>query len=327
MTCSSDGAGFDTGRCALWFFSTSLAPRNLLKSTSTSARSAGASTSSFTGTGTSHIPPSAPICRRAGPPMSRLRIRALQPFRMRNRYIRGSTSRNGQTLPPPRPGVPRPRPPPRRAPAPAVFPPPLRAPPPREAVGTFPPRPPPPPLPSPPPPPRPAPPPPPRPPPPPPPAPVPPSPSVPSAVSPPSPPPEARGDPRAHGNATQSGARLLCLSPPPFLPPPGGGGASPPPAPTIPSPTIAPSSEPFLRRPDRPQCSGPRSSHVPEDPTGRLATPSPGCCASPASGAARMLALTMVMNARRSITGVAFARAPRELDPPSPFRPKRLSQE
>ena len=31
--------------------------------------------------------------------MSRFRIRALQPFRIRNRYIRGSTSRNGHTLP------------------------------------------------------------------------------------------------------------------------------------------------------------------------------------------------------------------------------------
>ena len=31
--------------------------------------------------------------------MSRLRIRALQPFRIRNRYIRGSTFRNGHTLP------------------------------------------------------------------------------------------------------------------------------------------------------------------------------------------------------------------------------------
>ena len=31
--------------------------------------------------------------------MSRLRIRALHPFKIRKRYIRGSTSRNGQTLP------------------------------------------------------------------------------------------------------------------------------------------------------------------------------------------------------------------------------------
>ena len=83
----------------LWFFIISVLPANLVKSTSTSARSAGASTICFTGTGTSNMPPSAPICQRLGPPMSRLRIRALQPFRIRNRYIRGSTSRNGQTLP------------------------------------------------------------------------------------------------------------------------------------------------------------------------------------------------------------------------------------
>jgi hypothetical protein len=70
-----------------------------LKSTSTSARSAGASTSCVTGTGRSHMPPSAPICHIRAPPMSRLRMRASQPFRIRSRYMRGSTSRNGQTLP------------------------------------------------------------------------------------------------------------------------------------------------------------------------------------------------------------------------------------
>ena len=71
----------------------------MLKSTITSARSAGASTSCVTGTGASHKPPSAPICDILTPGISRFRIRALQPFRMRNRYKRGSTSRNGQTFP------------------------------------------------------------------------------------------------------------------------------------------------------------------------------------------------------------------------------------
>ena len=99
ITCSSKGAGFDTGFCGLWFFITSVAPANLLKSTRMSARSAGASTICFTATGASNRPPSAPICHTAGPPRSRPRIRALQPLRIRKRYMRGSTSRNGQTLP------------------------------------------------------------------------------------------------------------------------------------------------------------------------------------------------------------------------------------
>ena len=54
MTCSSDGAGVDTGFGGLWFFITRVWPANLVKSTSTSARSAGASTNCFTGTG--HVP-------------------------------------------------------------------------------------------------------------------------------------------------------------------------------------------------------------------------------------------------------------------------------
>jgi hypothetical protein len=99
MTDGSEGAGVDTGAGGLWFFMTKVSPANLVKSTSTSARSAGASTRCFTGTGLSNRPPSAPICHKFGPPMSRLMIRALHPFRMRNRYIRGSTSRTGQTLP------------------------------------------------------------------------------------------------------------------------------------------------------------------------------------------------------------------------------------
>jgi hypothetical protein len=48
MTCGSCGAGFETGLCGLWFFITSVSPANFVKSTITSARSAGASTRFFT---------------------------------------------------------------------------------------------------------------------------------------------------------------------------------------------------------------------------------------------------------------------------------------
>jgi hypothetical protein len=51
ITCSSEGAGVETGLRGLWFFITNRAPANVLKSTSRSARSAGASTNSFIGTG------------------------------------------------------------------------------------------------------------------------------------------------------------------------------------------------------------------------------------------------------------------------------------
>ena len=39
------------------------------------------------------MPPSAPICQKSEPLRSRFRIRALQPFKIRKRYMRGSTSR------------------------------------------------------------------------------------------------------------------------------------------------------------------------------------------------------------------------------------------
>jgi hypothetical protein len=64
----------------------SIAPATRLKSTSTSARSAGASTNRVTGTGLSHNPPSAPICHILVPGTLRFSMRALQPFRTRKRY-------------------------------------------------------------------------------------------------------------------------------------------------------------------------------------------------------------------------------------------------
>jgi len=99
ITWLSDGAGVTTGFGGELFFMTSVWPGERRKSTSTSARSAGASTSRVTGTGRSHKPPSAPICHIRTPPRPRLRIRALQPLRIRKRYSRGSTFRNGHTLP------------------------------------------------------------------------------------------------------------------------------------------------------------------------------------------------------------------------------------
>ncbi len=74
-------------------------PASPRKSTIRSARSADVRTIWSSATGRSHMPPSAPICQMPAPAIPRLMIRALQPFRMRSRYSRGSTSRYGQTLP------------------------------------------------------------------------------------------------------------------------------------------------------------------------------------------------------------------------------------
>ena len=99
MTVGSGGAGVDTGAAGVVLRTMSERPSKPRKSTITSARSAGVSTSRFIRTGRSHRPPSAPICHIGAPPRSRLMMRALQPLSTRNRYSRGSTSRYGQTLP------------------------------------------------------------------------------------------------------------------------------------------------------------------------------------------------------------------------------------
>ena len=71
------------------------------KSTITSARSAGPISNFSTRTGARRNPPSLPICHTSTIGSLKLRItnRELQPLRIRNRYRRGSTSRNGQVLP------------------------------------------------------------------------------------------------------------------------------------------------------------------------------------------------------------------------------------
>ena len=58
----------------------------LVKSTITSARSAGPSSSSGTSTGAGRKPPSLPICQNGSPlAIRRIRKRELQPFRKRKR--------------------------------------------------------------------------------------------------------------------------------------------------------------------------------------------------------------------------------------------------
>ena len=72
----------------------------LVKSTITSARSAGLIRSWLSWTGAGRKPPSVPICQKG---MSllifRIRNRPLQPLRKRKRYRRCSTSRKGQLRP------------------------------------------------------------------------------------------------------------------------------------------------------------------------------------------------------------------------------------
>ena len=72
-----------------------------VKSTMTSARSAGPISSCVSLAGRGRKPPSAPICQNGSPSRSscRISVRALQAFRKRNRYRRCSTFRYGQVLP------------------------------------------------------------------------------------------------------------------------------------------------------------------------------------------------------------------------------------
>ena len=99
ITAGSGGAGVETGSAGTLLTRFSALPARPVKSTMTSARSAGPSTSCPIRTGRSHICPSAAICHTGARPKSRLMIRALAPLRMRNRYSRGSTPRYGHTLP------------------------------------------------------------------------------------------------------------------------------------------------------------------------------------------------------------------------------------
>src|SRR5690606_24470475 len=87
----------------------SVPARTPVKSTTTSARSAGASVSRSSSTGLGRNPPSPPTHhsgsaartgRAAGDAaIERMRVRELQPLSSRNRYRRGSTSSTGQVTP------------------------------------------------------------------------------------------------------------------------------------------------------------------------------------------------------------------------------------
>ena len=100
MTASSGGAGLETSTGRSAFVSVSVRPAKREKSTMTSARSAGSRMRLLSGTGRSNRPPSEPIWTAGGPPwIERFQKRALDALRIRKRYLRGSTARNGRTAP------------------------------------------------------------------------------------------------------------------------------------------------------------------------------------------------------------------------------------
>jgi hypothetical protein len=69
------------------------------KSMTTSARSAGESTSSVSFAGFGSSPPSPPIWIISAPPRVKWKLRWLEALRMRNRYLRLATGKYGCTLP------------------------------------------------------------------------------------------------------------------------------------------------------------------------------------------------------------------------------------
>jgi hypothetical protein len=101
ITVSSGGAGLETSAGRSAFEMVSVCPAKREKSTITSIRSAGRTSSGPpSATGLLNRPPSEPICHAGGPPwIVRFQKRAFEALRMRKRYMRGSTFKNGRTAP------------------------------------------------------------------------------------------------------------------------------------------------------------------------------------------------------------------------------------
>ena len=100
ITWPRSGAGLETAAGSASLRTDSVLPAKREKSTITSMRSAGRTSRSPMLTGALNRPPSEPICQAGGPPaIRRFQKRALDALRMRKRYIRGSTLRNGCAAP------------------------------------------------------------------------------------------------------------------------------------------------------------------------------------------------------------------------------------